>query len=85
VNIFQNLLRFFLNHIPVSWNCDIYQHSCSHFIIAYYNVWLVTGDGPVSFYLLVPQYGYIIIIIIIIIVIISLLMTLLLTRLFLNF
>jgi hypothetical protein len=27
-----------LNHIPVSWNCDIYQHTCSLFIIAYYNV-----------------------------------------------
>jgi hypothetical protein len=29
-----------LNHIPVSWNCDIYQHTCSLFIIAYYNVCL---------------------------------------------
>jgi hypothetical protein len=47
-----------LSHIPVSWNCDIYQHTCSLFIIAYYNVWLVIGDGPVSLYLLVPQYGY---------------------------
>jgi hypothetical protein len=48
----------FLNHIPVSWNCNIYQHTCSLFIIAYYNVWLVNGDGPVSLYLMVPQYGY---------------------------
>jgi hypothetical protein len=47
-----------LNHIPVSWNCNIYQHKCSIFIIAYYNVWLVIGDGPVSLYLLFPQYGY---------------------------
>jgi hypothetical protein len=38
---FQNLLSFFLNHIPVSWNCDIYQHTCSLFIIAYYNVLLL--------------------------------------------
>jgi MFS superfamily sulfate permease-like transporter len=30
-----------LNHIPVSRNCNIYQHTCSLFIIAYYNVWLV--------------------------------------------
>jgi hypothetical protein len=47
-----------LNHIPVSWTCNIYQHTYSLFIIAYYNVLLVTGDGPVSLYLLVPQYGY---------------------------
>jgi hypothetical protein len=26
---------FYLNHIPVSWNCDIYQHTCSLFIITY--------------------------------------------------
>jgi hypothetical protein len=25
---FQNFLSFFLNHISVSWNCDIYQHTC---------------------------------------------------------
>jgi hypothetical protein len=54
VKSFQNLLRFFLNHIPVSWNCDIYQHTCTLFIIAYYSVWLVIGDGPVSLYFLVP-------------------------------
>jgi hypothetical protein len=30
-----------LNHIPVSWNCNIYQHTCSLFIIAYYNVWII--------------------------------------------
>jgi hypothetical protein len=47
-----------LNHIPVSWNCDIYQHTCSLFTVACYNVWLVIGDGPVSLYFLVPQYGY---------------------------
>jgi hypothetical protein len=56
--MFQNLLTFLLNHIPVSWNCDIYQHTCSFFIVAYYNVWLVIGDGAVSLYLLVPQYGW---------------------------
>jgi hypothetical protein len=48
----------FFNHIPVSWNCGIYQHTTSLFIITYYTVWLVIGDGPVSLYLLVPQYGY---------------------------
>jgi hypothetical protein len=58
VFIFQNLLSFFLNHIPVTWNCDIYQHTCSLFIIAYCIIWLVTGDGPVSLYLLVLPYGY---------------------------
>jgi hypothetical protein len=47
-----------LSHIPVSWNYDIYQHTCSLFIIACYNVWLVIGDGSVSLYLLVPQCGY---------------------------
>jgi hypothetical protein len=47
-----------LNHIPVSWDCDIYQHTCSLFIIAYYNVWFFTGDGPFSLYLSIPQYGY---------------------------
>jgi hypothetical protein len=31
--VFQNLLSFFLNHIPVSWNCDIYQHTCIIIII----------------------------------------------------
>jgi hypothetical protein len=50
VLIFQNVLSSLTNHIPVSWNCDIYQHTCSLFIIAYYNVWLVTGDGPVSLF-----------------------------------
>jgi hypothetical protein len=54
VLLFQNILSFFLNHIPVSWNCDVYHHTCSLFIIAYYNVWLVI----VSLYLLVPQNGY---------------------------
>jgi hypothetical protein len=54
VRSFQNLLRFLLNHIPVSWNCDIYQHICTLFIIAYYSIWLVIGDGPVSLYFLVP-------------------------------
>jgi hypothetical protein len=32
---FQNLLGFFLNHIPISWDSDIYQYTCSIFIIAY--------------------------------------------------
>jgi hypothetical protein len=36
----------------------MYQHTSSVFIIAYHNVWLVIGDGAVSFYLLVPKYGY---------------------------
>jgi hypothetical protein len=44
--MFQNILSFFLYHIPVSWDCNIELHLCSFFIIAYYNVWLVTGDGP---------------------------------------
>jgi hypothetical protein len=59
VRSFQNPLSCSSNHIPISWNCDIYQHTCSRFIIAYYSVCLVTGDGPVSLYLLLPQYGYV--------------------------
>jgi hypothetical protein len=51
-------LRLFLNHIPVSWNYNIYQHASSLFIISYSNVCLVMGNGPVSLYVLVPQYGY---------------------------
>jgi hypothetical protein len=31
-----------LNHNPASWNCDIYQHTCSLFIIAYYKVLLLS-------------------------------------------
>jgi hypothetical protein len=42
-----------LNHIPVSWHCNIYQHICSLFMITYCNVWFVTADGPVSLYVLV--------------------------------
>jgi hypothetical protein len=55
--LYFKIFSFFFNHIPVSWNRDIYQH-CSLFIIAYCNVWLVVGGGPVRLYLLVPQYGY---------------------------
>jgi hypothetical protein len=58
IYVFLNLLSFFMNHIPVCWNCDIYQHTCSFIIIAYYNVRLVIGNFPVSLYLLVPQYVY---------------------------
>jgi hypothetical protein len=58
VFIFQNLLSLFFNHISVSWDCYIYQHTCYLFIIPDYNVWLVIEDGHVSSYLLIPQYGY---------------------------
>jgi hypothetical protein len=37
VLIFQNLLSFFFNHIPVSWNCDIYQHTCSLYYYYYHH------------------------------------------------
>ena len=46
----------FYNHISVSWNCNIYQHTCSLFIITNYNVWFVVGNGSVSLHLLIPQY-----------------------------
>jgi len=46
----------FFNHISLSWDCNIYWHTCSLFIITDYNVWLVIGDGSlVSLYLLIPQ------------------------------
>jgi hypothetical protein len=41
VLIFQNLLGLFFNHVLVSWDCDIYQHTCYLFIIGYYNVWII--------------------------------------------
>jgi hypothetical protein len=32
--------------------------TCSRFVISDYNVWFVVGDGSISLYLLIPQYGY---------------------------
>jgi len=49
---FRNLFGFFFNHISVSWDCNVYWHSCSLFIITDYNVWFVVGDSSVSLLLL---------------------------------
>jgi len=48
----------FLNHISVPWDCNVYWHTCSLFIITDYDVWFVVGDSSVSLYMLIPQYGY---------------------------
>jgi hypothetical protein len=50
-------LGFFFNHSPVPWDCYVYWHTCSLFIITNYNVWFVVGDGSVSLHLLIPQYS----------------------------
>ena len=44
-----------------------------------YNVWFVVGDSSVSLYLLIPQYGYLIIIIIIITIIIIIIIIIVIT------
>ena len=43
---FYNLLRFFLDNISVSRNCNIYEHTCSLFIITDYDVQFLVRCGP---------------------------------------
>ena len=49
---------FFFYHISVSQNCNMYQQTCSFFIITNYAVWFIVDDGSVGLHLLIPQYGY---------------------------
>jgi hypothetical protein len=44
--IFYDILGFFLDHISVSWNCNI---------ITISDVWLIVKDGSFSLSLLIPQ------------------------------
>jgi hypothetical protein len=45
VLIFQNLLSLFLSRIPVSWNCDIFQHTCFIIIIIIIIIVIVKVTG----------------------------------------
>jgi hypothetical protein len=54
VFIFLILLSFFLDHISVSRNCNIYWHACSLFVTTDYNVQFIVRNSSVSSHLLVP-------------------------------
>ena len=57
-SLYFKIISAIFNHISVSWNCSIYYHVCSLFIVSDYNIWLVTGDSSVSLHLLIPQYSH---------------------------
>ena len=42
--ILQNLFGFFLDHIYISWNCNVYYQTCSFFIMDY-DVQFIARDG----------------------------------------
>lgn len=58
ISILKYLLGFFVDHIPFSWNNDLYWHTCSFQIITDYDVGFIAGGGFANFRLLVPRFSY---------------------------